>query len=48
MREAVFLRVVRELPYDEVAAALGCSAGSARVRVSRGLDRLSQLLGGVA
>jgi RNA polymerase sigma-70 factor (ECF subfamily) len=40
MRKAVLLRVVEELPYDEIAERLGCTAGSARVRVCRGLDRL--------
>lgn len=38
--EAVRLRIVEELPYAEVAAALGCSEGAARVRVARGLARL--------
>ena len=41
-REAIRLRVVDELPYDEVAAALGTSAGTARVRVHRGLRSLRQ------
>ena len=44
MREAVLLRVVDELPYDEIALRLGCTAGSARVRVCRGLDRLEAYL----
>ena len=39
-REAIRLRVVDELPYDEVAAALGTSTGAARVRVHRGLRSL--------
>ncbi len=43
-RDAVRLRVVEELPYREVAARLGCSEGAARVRVSRGLARLGDLL----
>jgi RNA polymerase sigma factor (sigma-70 family) len=45
-REAVDLRVVQELNYDEVAARLGCSEGSARARVHRGLARLTSLLEG--
>jgi RNA polymerase sigma-70 factor (ECF subfamily) len=45
-REAVELRVVEELNYDEIAARLGCSQGSARTRVHRGLARLTGLLGG--
>jgi RNA polymerase sigma factor (sigma-70 family) len=44
MRKAVLLRVVEQLPYDEIAVRLGCSAGSARVRVCRGLDRLEAYL----
>jgi RNA polymerase sigma factor (sigma-70 family) len=36
-REAVRLRVVEELAYEQVAAALGTSAAAARVRVHRGL-----------
>ena len=39
-REAVRLRVLEELDYDEVAAALGTSAPAARVRVHRGLAGL--------
>jgi RNA polymerase sigma-70 factor (ECF subfamily) len=39
-REAVRLRVVQELDYDEVALALGTSAPAARVRVHRGLAAL--------
>ena len=43
-REAVELRVVAELGYDEIAARLGCSEASARTRVHRGLARLTRLL----
>jgi RNA polymerase sigma-70 factor (ECF subfamily) len=43
-REAVELRVVQELNYDEIATRLGCSRGSARTRVHRGLARLTSLL----
>jgi RNA polymerase sigma-70 factor (ECF subfamily) len=39
-RHVIHLRVVDRLPYDEVADALGCSAGAARVRSSRALARL--------
>jgi RNA polymerase sigma-70 factor (ECF subfamily) len=39
-RDAVRLRVVDELPYDEVASALGTTAEAARVRVHRGLAGL--------
>jgi RNA polymerase sigma-70 factor (ECF subfamily) len=43
-REAVDLRVVGGLSYDDVAADLDISPGAARVRVARGLDRLRQRL----
>ena len=39
-REAVRLRVVEELTYQEIAERLGCEPGAARVRVLRGLRRL--------
>lgn len=42
--EAVRMRVVQQLSYREVAAALSCSEGAARVRVSRGLTRLAEIL----
>jgi RNA polymerase sigma factor (sigma-70 family) len=45
-REAVQLRVVAELDYPDIAVRLNCSVGAARVRVHRGLARLSQLLEG--
>lgn len=43
-REAIHLRVIEELNYQAVAEALGCSEGAARVRVHRGLSRLSAIL----
>jgi RNA polymerase sigma factor (sigma-70 family) len=43
-REAVELRVVRELPYAEIAARLDCSENTARQRVHRGLARLNHLM----
>lgn len=43
-RTAVELRVVDELEYAEVARRLSCTEGAARVRVHRGLARLSQLM----
>jgi RNA polymerase sigma factor (sigma-70 family) len=39
-RDAVILRIVDQLPYDRIADKLGCTAGAARVRVSRGLTRI--------
>lgn len=45
VRDAVKLRIFEELEYDEVASRLGCSPGTARVRVSRGLSRLGRRLG---
>jgi RNA polymerase sigma-70 factor (ECF subfamily) len=41
-KDAVLLRVAMDLPYEAVAARLGCSIGAARVRVSRGLQLLHQ------
>jgi len=41
---AVRLRIVDELPYRDVAAQLGCTEGAARVRVSRALTTLVDLL----
>lgn len=40
-REALELKVVRELPYPEVARRLGVSEDAARARVSRGLRSLA-------
>lgn len=48
LRQAVVLRVVDDLPYDDVAARLGCSVGAARVRVSRALASLTASLEGTA
>jgi RNA polymerase sigma factor (sigma-70 family) len=39
-RQAVLLRVVEQLDYDELARRLGCSSPAARLRVSRGLREL--------
>jgi len=43
-RDAVELRVLSELEYSEIATRLNCTETAARVRVHRGLARLSQLL----
>lgn len=43
-REAVHLRVVEDLEYREIASRLNCSVVAARVRVHRGLARLSKLM----
>jgi RNA polymerase sigma-70 factor (ECF subfamily) len=45
VRDAVKLRIFEQLSYEEIAERLGCAPGNARVRVSRGLDRLGQRLG---
>jgi RNA polymerase sigma factor (sigma-70 family) len=42
--QAVWPRVGLDLPYAEVATRLGCSVGAARVRVFRGLGRLTDSL----
>lgn len=43
--EAVALKVIADLPYAEVAQRLGCSEVAARVRVSRGLTTIHEMLG---
>jgi RNA polymerase sigma-70 factor (ECF subfamily) len=43
-REAVLLKVVAELPYEEVAELLNVSVGTARTRVYRGMARLRERL----
>jgi RNA polymerase sigma-70 factor, ECF subfamily len=47
-RRALELRVVRELPYPDVADRLGVSEQAARARVSRALRGLEAALNGVA
>ncbi len=44
-REALWLRVVDEEPYSQVATRLGISEQAARMRVSRALRSLSEALG---
>lgn len=43
-QQALWLRVVDRQPYATIADHLGCSEGAARVRVSRGLTRLADLM----
>jgi RNA polymerase sigma factor (sigma-70 family) len=47
-RSALELRVVRELPYPDVANRLGISEQAARARVSRALRTLGSALDGLA
>ncbi len=47
-RDAVGLRVVAELPYQDVAAELGITETAARLRVMRALAKLARLLGAPA
>ncbi len=44
-RDAVGLRVLAELPYEDVAAELGITETAARLRVMRALAKLARLLG---
>jgi RNA polymerase sigma-70 factor (ECF subfamily) len=44
VREAVELRIVHELPYADIAQRLGATEHTIRVRVSRGLATLGDLL----
>ena len=43
-RQAVELRVVAELEYEQIAERLGCRPSAARTRVHRGLARLNDLI----
>lgn len=47
-RRAVELRVIQELPYEQVASELECSEGAARIRVTRALGSLSRHLKGAS
>lgn len=47
-RRALELRVIEELPYDQVASSLSCSEGAARIRVTRALGSLSERLKGAS
>jgi RNA polymerase sigma-70 factor (ECF subfamily) len=46
-RRALTLRVIHQLPYEEVAGRLGCSQNAARLRVSRALRALTTQVGSV-
>jgi RNA polymerase sigma-70 factor (ECF subfamily) len=43
-REAIVLSRFHDLPYEELAEVLNCSAGAARVRVHRALLELKQIV----
>jgi len=45
-RRALELRVIQQLPYEEVAGVLGCSQNAARLRVSRALRALTTQMTG--
>jgi RNA polymerase sigma factor (sigma-70 family) len=47
-RQALELRVLKDLPYRQVALSLGCSEVAARIRVTRALTSLFQLLKGAS
>lgn len=44
----VLMRLIHELPYDAIAAALGCSEATARVHYARGRKRLAGELAALA
>jgi len=46
-RSAIVLRFYEDLSVADTAYALGCSEGSVKSQVSRGLDRLKQTLGDI-
>lgn len=43
-QRALWLRVIEDRSYRDIATELGCTEGAARVRVSRGLTRLAEIL----
>ena len=43
-RDAIVLRHVVDLSYQEIGEVLGCPAGTAKSDVSRGLEKLRTLL----
>ena len=43
-RNAVLLRNVRHLDYDQIAAILGCPVGTVKSRINRGREMLRQML----
>ena len=47
-RQALELRVIEQLSYDEVAGRMGCSANAARIKVSRALKALTLQMRGAA
>ena len=47
-REAVVLRDLEGLAYEEIAAATGVRVGTVRSRIARGREQLRQLLGSAA
>nr|WP_221269820.1 RNA polymerase sigma factor [Deinococcus budaensis] len=47
-REAVVLRFVEDLPYDEIARIQGVAVGTAKSRVFRAKEQLAELLAGAA
>jgi RNA polymerase sigma factor (sigma-70 family) len=44
-RDAIILVTVRDVPYNEAAAMLGCAVGTLKTRVCRARDRLAEMLG---
>lgn len=46
--EAILMRFVQELPYQTIAAAMGCQEATVRTHIARGRARLCQLLAHLA
>jgi len=45
-REVFLLRFVEDMSYEDIAGLTGLGMSAIKMRVSRGLDRLRELLGG--
>jgi RNA polymerase sigma-70 factor (ECF subfamily) len=45
-REILVLRVVQDLPYEEIATVLECSIGTVKSRIARAREELQKILKG--
>ncbi|MBO4632991.1 MAG: sigma-70 family RNA polymerase sigma factor, partial [Lentisphaeria bacterium] len=47
LREAMVLRHVKDMPYEEIAAVLDCPVGTVKSRIARGRELLREYLTGM-